>query len=63
MSTTPPGRTHLNTDPKLIEEFLNKGGKITKLKTGETSEQVNFTKGFYGRKKKETKPEEDDGQG
>lgn len=55
MSTTPPGRTHLNTDPKLIEEFLKKGGKITKIKTGEVSEQVNHTKGFYGRKKNDNK--------
>ena len=60
MSTTPPPRTHLNTDPKLIQDFFDKGGKITKFKYGEKSEEVNYTQVFYGRKKKPQKPEEED---
>lgn len=65
MSTIPPARTHLNADPKLIEEFLNKGGQVTKYKYGERSEEINYTQGFYGRGRKKqlpTKPEEDDVQ-
>ena len=52
MSTTPPPRLHHNVDPKLIEEYLNKGGKVTKFKYGERSEEINYTQGFYGRGKR-----------
>lgn len=56
MSTIPPARTHLNADPKLIEEFLNKGGQVTKFKYGQRSEEINYTQGFYGRGRKKAAP-------
>jgi hypothetical protein len=55
MSTLPPPRLHHNVDPKLIEEYLNKGGKITKLEYGDRSEEINFVRGFYGRGRKKAK--------
>lgn len=61
MSIFNTSKTDQTTDPKLIEEFLKKGGKITKLKYGEKSEQIEHTKGFYGKKpkKKETVKKEE----
>lgn len=59
MSIYNTSRLGQNTDPKLIEEWINKGNKITKLKYGERSEQIEHTKGFYGRKPKKKEPTPD----
>lgn len=35
-----------------LQEFLDKGGKITVCPPGERTEDIEFKGGFYGRKKK-----------
>lgn len=50
----PVGRMHNNTPQALIDEFLNKGGVITKCAPGERSEEIEYTGGFYGKRKKKT---------
>lgn len=51
-------RNKENTDQRLIDEFLAKGGKITKVKYGERSEQTENTKSFYGNRPKKKKTED-----
>ena len=36
---------------KQIQEFLDKGGKITQCPPGARTEEINFKGGFYGKKK------------
>jgi hypothetical protein len=36
----------------LIDEFLNKGGKVTVCDAGAKTENVNYIGGFYAKKKK-----------
>lgn len=52
MSMNPVGRTLDNEDQKLIKEYIKNGGEVTKIKYGERSEDINYTSGFYQRKKK-----------
>lgn len=35
-----------------LQEFLDKGGKITVCPPGERTEDIEFKGGFYGKKKK-----------
>lgn len=49
-----------NTTKDLVAEFLAKGGTITKCPQGERTEDITYTNGFYGRKKKEAAPESDE---
>jgi len=37
---------------KAIEEYLAKGGKITYCEPYERTEEITYTAGFYGKKKK-----------
>ena len=46
-----------NASEKQIQEFLDKGGKITKCPPGARTEEINVKGGFYGRKP--TKKEEE----
>ena len=41
-----------NTSQKEIDEYLAKGGTITKCPPGARTEEIEFKGGFYGRKKK-----------
>ena len=47
-------------DRDLIDEYLKNGGVITKKPAFERTEDITYTSGFYGRRKKpqETKEEE-----
>jgi hypothetical protein len=45
-------RNHHNVPLSLIEEFMSKGGQITKCPTGERTEDIEYTGGFYGKRKK-----------
>ena len=45
---------------KAIDEFLAKGGKIQYCKPGERSEEIEYTGGFYQRRKKKKEAEEGD---
>ena len=47
----PPNERDEKID-NLIKEFLDKGGKITKVPAGARTEEIEFKGGFYGRKKK-----------
>jgi hypothetical protein len=38
-----------------LEEFLANGGTITKCEPGARTEDIEYTGGFYGRKKKKAK--------
>lgn len=49
MSMNPPPRPNTNDD--LIKEFLNKGGKITECPPMKRSENIEYTNGFYKKKK------------
>lgn len=51
----PVGRMHHNTPEELIQEFLAKGGTITKCQEGSRTEEFEFNSGFYKKKKKEPK--------
>lgn len=44
---------NINETSDLVAEFLAKGGSITKCPPGERTEDITYTSGFYGRKKKE----------
>ncbi len=43
---------------KEIEEFLAKGGTITKCDAGARTENIQYTGGFYQRRKKKKEDEE-----
>ena len=45
-------------DKKLIQEYLDKGGKITQFKFGERSEEIEFKGGFYTKRKKKKEDQE-----
>jgi|TARA_R110000851_G_scaffold204254_1_gene356107 hypothetical protein len=47
-------RTVNNTSQELIDAFFNKGGEVETLPPGARSEDVVYTGGFYGRRKKKT---------
>ena len=54
----PPNERDKETD-KAIQEFLDKGGKITYCDPLARSENVTYNAGFYGRKKKPQAKKED----
>lgn len=39
-------------EKRLVQEYLDKGGKITQLESGLRSEEIEFRGGFYTRRKK-----------
>tara|TARA_R110000868_G_scaffold238638_2_gene493112 strand:+ start:58 stop:243 length:186 start_codon:yes stop_codon:yes gene_type:complete len=54
----PVGRQHRNTPESLIQEFLDNGGKVQQFDYGERSENLEYPKSFYGKRKKATKNED-----
>lgn len=50
-------RTANNTPQDLIDDFLEKGGEVEKLPPGARSEDIVYTGGFYGRRKKKKEDE------
>lgn len=54
MSMNPPARKIQAEDQKLIDEYLNNGGKINVQEKFKRTEDISYTGGFYGRKKKPT---------
>lgn len=46
-----------NVPQEMIDEFLAKGGTITKCPPGERSEEIEFTGGFYAKRKKKKEEE------
>lgn len=54
MSMNPPPRKIQDEDQKLIDEYLNNGGKINVQEKFKRTEDIAYTSGFYGRKKKST---------
>lgn len=53
MSMTPVPRTLPQEDQLLIDEFLKNGGKVTQCENFQYSENIEYTGGFYGRRKKQ----------
>ena len=53
------GRKIDNDTQKAIDEFLKNGGKITKCEPMARTEDITYTAGFYGRKKKKKDSEAD----
>jgi hypothetical protein len=51
------GRLDHNTPQSLINEFLEKGGKITICPPGSRTEDIEYTGGFYGKRKKKPAPD------
>jgi hypothetical protein len=47
-------RNHHNTPQNLIEEFISKGGQVKVCPVGERTEDIEYTGGFYGKRKKKT---------
>lgn len=48
----PVSRNTSDEDKKLIQEYLDNGGKVTYLEKGERTEEIEFKGGFYTRRKK-----------
>jgi len=46
-----PRNQNLHSDE--VQEFLDKGGKIQTFAYGERSENIPYTGGFYGKRKKQ----------
>jgi hypothetical protein len=55
----PVGRQHNNTSQDLIDAFFDNGGEVITFPPGERSEEIQYTGGFYGRRKKK---KEDDAE-
>lgn len=53
----PVPRKMEKTDQDLINEYLKKGGVVTKSPAFQRTEDITYTSGFYGRKKKTTTTE------
>lgn len=56
----PTSRSLSDEEKDLVKDFLKKGGEIKKIKTGERSEEIEFTGGFYQRRKKKKEEENKD---
>jgi hypothetical protein len=54
MTMNPVGRKVDAASQKLIDEYLAKGGNVTVGEKYARSEDIGFTGGFYGRRKKST---------
>jgi len=52
MSMNPPPHKRDDEIEKLIKEYLEKGGKITRCEPMARTENIEIKGGFYGRKKK-----------
>lgn len=52
MTMNPVGRMDQNTSQEMIDEFLAKGGQVTKCPPGARSEEIEYTSGFYSKKRK-----------
>ena len=52
MSMNPVSRTIDPESQKLIDEYLEKGGTITKCDANTRSENIEYSGGFYARRKK-----------
>tara|TARA_B110000285_G_C14526516_1_gene338930 strand:- start:193 stop:378 length:186 start_codon:yes stop_codon:yes gene_type:complete len=61
MSMSPVPRTKTTEENQLVQEFLAKGGEITQCAKGARTEDINYTGGFYAkrRKKKEAETKQD----
>ena len=62
MSMTPAPRFLSEEDQRLLDEFFNNGGEVTHKKYGDRTEDIEYTGGFYQRRKKkaeEGKPEDE----
>lgn len=62
MGMNPPPRKLTTEDEDLIKQFLDNGGQIEKKRFGERSEDIEYTGGFYQRRRKKqeaSKGEED----
>lgn len=57
MNPTP--RTMTDEDKKLIDEYLKNGGEISKKPAFARTEDIVFTSGFYGRKKKKVESKDE----
>ena len=50
-----------NVSKEMIDEFLNKGGTITKCPPGARTEDIEFKGGFYTKRKKKKEEEANKG--
>jgi len=55
MNPTP--RKMTEEDEKLIKEYIDNGGKVDVRPSGERSEEIEFTGGFYQKRKKKAEEE------
>lgn len=53
----PAPRSLTDEDEKLIKEYLKNGGKVDVRPAGERSEEIEFTGGFYQKRKKKAEEE------
>ena len=49
----PVGRKVDNESQRLIDEFIAKGGEVQQLEYGARTEDISYTGGFYGKRKKQ----------
>jgi hypothetical protein len=55
MTMNPVPRPNQSSE-EAIQEFLDNGGKIQTFAYGQRSENIPFTGGFYGKRKKQEQP-------
>jgi len=60
MGMNPVSRKLSDEDQKLVDEYLQKGGTITKGVSGQRTEDIEFKNGFYGKRKKQKKENQDE---
>ena len=60
MSMNPVSRKISDAEQLLINEYLDKGGTITKAQRGQRSEGIEFKGGFYTKRKKKKEENEDE---
>jgi len=53
----PAPRSLTDEDEKLIKEYLKNGGEVDVRPAGERSEEIEFTGGFYQKRKKKAEEE------
>ena len=61
--STPVPKEKSQEEIDLVQEFLDKGGKITYCEKNARTEDINYTGGFYQRRRKKKEAEEKDKNG
>lgn len=53
----PPHRSLSQEEKDLVQQYLDQGGTVQQINPGERSEEIEYTGGFYQRRKKKADAE------